>query len=268
MKTNAIVRIILYSLLILVLLAILLAGIGIKMYSFITSSGAEGNSTSGSASAQDVQKLDIDWAAGSVTIISDNTDSITFSESGYENDKYSMVYSIQNHTLSIEYAKSSLYFGVQSLPEKDLIITVPEGWFCELLEIDGAALDIQIDDLSADVVSLDGAAVEFDYTGSFNTLECDGAACKMNIVCLAPPYEISLDGAACELNLTFAHNYGFLVQTDGLGCSFNSNVPFTSMNGDYSYGDRQCQIEVDGMGCQINIVVDGLGETTPTIPAN
>ena len=215
MKRSAIARIIIYTLLALVLTAILLVGIGID--SFINAPHS-GTVVTGEAVIDIgfIDQLDIDWAAGSVTIRTGNTDDIIISESGQFEEKYAMVYDVKGTTLSIDYASSAV-ITLGSSPSKDLTVTVPSDWFCRDLDIDGAALDIFIEDLNASSVNLDGAALELIYRGSFDTMDCDGASCALDITCESWPTSLDFDGAGCDVELTLPEGCGFYADMEGLG---------------------------------------------------
>lgn len=254
MKNNAIARIVLYSLLVIILAGVLVTGLCLDRFSFRSGSGTE--VTQGeevSLSAADISRLKLDWASGNITITTADTDRITFSESGEITEKYTMAYSQKDGTLKIEYAKSSVTVSFGSIPSKDLVITVPKDWICQELELDGAALDVTIDGLTVKEFDIDGASNEIYFTGALETLECDGAACELTLNCLEKPRKIDLDGASVEMELTLPAECGFLVQMDGLGCSFHSDLDYTGGNGDYMYGDRYCQVSADGLSCSISI---------------
>ena len=94
MKTNAIVRIVLFSIAIVVLLGILATGLLFGLYSydissFVSSKIAGGTTVPGSTSfdPDQIKDLEIAWAAGSITIQHSNTDEILIMESEVSNDK-------------------------------------------------------------------------------------------------------------------------------------------------------------------------------------
>lgn len=253
MKTSAIIRIVLYSLIIFLLSGILLTALGIGTFMFNVDSGSSYNQGEGSVPAADVSSLSIDWAAGSVTIQTAETDQITFTESGNFDDEYAMAYKVKNGTLSLSYAKPKVAIGLVSTPSKDLVITVPENWNCQELELNGAALDVEVHGVSVRELSIDGAAFEVLFNGTLDQLSCDGAACQLQINCINRPQEIDLDGAACSLDLTIPDGCGFLVQVDGLSCDFDTDVNYQKNDDAYSYADQYCQIDVNGISCEITI---------------
>lgn len=255
MKTNAIVRIVIYSLVILLLVGILLTCFGIGTFSFnINNVGIEDMTTGGSSvDASQVSKLQLDWAAGSITIRTADTDEITFTESGNFSDEFAMVCNVKGGELHIQYSKPAVSIGFVSTPSKDLVITVPNDWFCQELELDGAALEVDISGVSINELDIDGASNIIDFSGAVKTLDIDGASCDITLLCTDRPRKIDMDGASCRLDLTLPAECGFQVQMDGLSCDFYSDLDYIGSEGNYFYGDRYCQIDADGMSCELSI---------------
>lgn len=275
MKNNAIARIVIFSLVILLLLCILLAGLGVG--AFVINIGHSGSGDyitgSSSAAASQVSKLDIDWASGSITIRTEDTDTITFTEEGYGTEEYRMVYAVNNGTLSIKYSKPSpVQIGFFSTPSKDLTITVPTDWVCAKLSIDSASTDTQIEDLTLQKVELnsasnsfrfincqigtldvDGASNSIELTGTLERLDCDGMSTNITAVLSNTPKQIELDGMSSDLELTLPGDCGFRVTMDGLSNDFSSDFSASHVGGCYVYGDEACRIDVDGMSSRVTI---------------
>lgn len=230
MKRNAIARIILYSILALTLTGIMISGICADFFMYYTDIGGVVEE-SAEYDAAKVKNIEINWAGGNVTLTFSDTDQIIVMQSKPEGASDKMYCALDGDTLIIDYSKQHFHIG--SLPEKDLLIQVPRGWVCEELVIDGAGLNISINGPEIRELDLDGAGISLDFTGTFQTLSCDGAG--------------------CDLVLTLPSDAGFLVDTNGLGCDFRTSVPYTTENGSYVYGDRKCQVTVDGLRCRISI---------------
>ncbi len=254
MKSNAIIRIVLYSLVIVLLLGLLLTGIGIGEYIFHIGTGG-GVSVHGRTSidAADIDGLQIDWVSGNVTIQAGDTDAITFEESGDFEDDEAMTYTVKNGILKLSAYQSRIQIGFVSMPSKDLVITVPWDWVCRDLELDGASITLDIMGLTLENLDIDGASCEISFTGALDTLECDGASCDITLVCINRPEEMDLDGASCTLDLTLPKGCGFEVEMDGLDCKFHSPLDYTSRDEEYHYGDGHCEISADGISCEITI---------------
>ena len=254
MKANAIVRIVIYSLVILLLVGILLAGLGIGSLTFHIGAGS-GTVVENEASvnAEGVKNLTIDWAAGSIRIETAETDTITFREASSDNTEYRMTYQLSGNTLKLSYGMTGISIGLISIPSKDLVITVPVGWICKKLEIDGASLSIDISGIVVDSIDLDGASNDLEFSGSVAEADIDGASNSVTLNCIDRPSRIELDGASCDLMLTLPKGCGFAVQMDGLSCDFHSNLSCTGSGGDYSYGDGYCKINADGISCDVTV---------------
>lgn len=290
MKTNAIIRIILYSIAILVLLGILLTGLLFGLYSYDISTSMQSAVTTdqvlpvasdglislGAVSAEVIKDIEIEWVAGSITIQPDeNTDQITIAETDAGNDKYRMVYRQSGDTLKIQYCKDSITFpsfGINVNLSKDLVITVPADWICNSLEIDAAAVDVVVNDLILNEVDfdgasgtcdfincqvgqldLDGASGDVNFTGTLNVLDFDGASASCTINVTNVPDKITMDGMSGDLDLTLPEDCGFTVSIEALSSDFRSDFPTSISNGNYVYGDGHCRISLDGMSGDLTI---------------
>ena len=270
--SNGVVRIVLLSLATLMLVAILLAGMGIGKWVFqIGSSGSFVNG-SGSAHADEVTDIAIEWAAGDILIEACDTDTITFTESGYTDDDQQMVYTLQDGSLSISYCQPTFKIGFSSVPEKDLMIRVPRNWVCKHLEIDCASTDTEVWNLTIDKVELnsapnnflfaqcsigamdvDGASNRIELIGVVDTIDCDGLSTSIKAFLETAPTAIDLDGMSSTLDLTLREDSGFRVDMDGLSNDFHSDFATTLRDGNYIYGDGLFHIVVDGLSSSVYI---------------
>ena len=290
MKTNAIIRIILFSIAILVLLGILLAGLAFGLYvsdgrlaGFTISTSSEnlpvtsdGTVNQGLVLAPLVHNLDIEWVSGTITIQPDeSTEDITITEYGVSDTKYQMDYNQSGDTLKIQYCKESITFpsfGINVDVSKDLLITVPADWVCESLDIDAAAANIEVNDLTirevdfdgasgtcdfancqVDQMDLDGASGDITFTGTLNELDFDGASASCYLEVTNVPDRIDIDGMSGDLDLTLPADCGFTVSIDAMSSDFTSDFPTTVTNGKHVYGNGKCRINFSGMSGDLTI---------------
>ena len=249
MRRNAIARIIVFSIIAVVLTGILITGLGGGLYLTVHHSGTV---ATGDVEIEPnrVSKIEITWAAGTVTIKSGDTDKILISEDGKFDSKDALLYDIHEGTLEIYHSTGKI---MGSDPKKDLTITVPAGWECGELDIDAAGVEVVLVDLAIVAVDLDGAGMDLRLTGQFNSLECDGAGCVLNIVSRSFPESVAIDGAGCDVELTLPQGCGFAAEMDGLGCSFQSNADSSRRDGKYVYGNEHCKIDADGLGIALSV---------------
>lgn len=256
MKTSAIVRIILFSLGFMILLSILVGGIVIGSFISRKYSWAPSGTmiTSGAkADPADFSNIKIEWTAGSITIVTADTDQIDIEETKDSNNPYSMVTEFIDDTLTIQYSTDDLSINFGSYAGKDLVVTVPEDWDCNKLIINGAALNIDISDLAIKSMELDGAATRLNFNGALGRLEYDGAAADLKLNCTNWPENIQIDGTACKMDLSIPSGGGYRVDADGLAIDFDSNCEYRLHDSAYTYGNANCHIDVSGAGCKITV---------------
>ena len=128
MKNSAIVRIVIWSAVIVFLIAAAVivmvnggwgfstgAGIG-SVYKYSDSSSYSIGDFS--ANADEISSIDIEWISGSVNISEYDGDGITVSEDGFDDEDTKLRYRIKNGKLSIRFVKSgwrtALYSGSES----------------------------------------------------------------------------------------------------------------------------------------------------------
>lgn len=272
MKRNAIVRIILFSLIILILTSILITGLGVGLFTYRVDHDTEVYTLgSGEIPASNLREIEIDWAAGSITIETADTDLISFQESGGKNAD-PMVYRKNGDKLIIEYQAAKVQFGFSSFSGKDLIITVPQNWKCSELTVDAASAELIVNGLKAEEVdlnmasgdsqftdcninelSMDCASGEVYYTGTLYQLDGDAASGKLTAIFDNIPRSIDFDGASADLELTLPKDAGFTVEIEGLSSDFTSEFETSYRNGQYIHGDGSCKINVDGMSGNVTI---------------
>ncbi len=186
MKRNAILRIIIWSLVLVLLVGILAAGLTFGSYqnlrrsskpaetmipmpiteSIETPAPTEADSSSGGNkdyfSPQEITEIEIEWVAGDILIQAADTDRITVKEDHSGDPKYNMVLKKKGSELDIQFCEEGVasYFGIntRSDVEKDLTITVPKDWICESLDIECALAKVEVNDLTIREVDFDGAS--------------------------------------------------------------------------------------------------------------
>lgn len=279
MKTSAIVRIVIYSILTVALVIALIIGIGFGYFrlhktgtvteSVITS--AEYISTS-IFSAGKVQSMDISWVAGSIYFEIGEGEDISIHE--VTNDsKHPMVIEASGSTLKIQDREDNKHFSIQHSAEvKDLYITVPADWFCETVKIASASSELQMNGITAKSLEIDtasGAAhlndcdiqcIEMNsasgdlfFTGSLNELEMNGASASAVITAKNHPKSLSINGMSGNMDLTLPEDCGFTLEKESLSGKVNIDFETRTNDGRHIYGDGACQITLDGVSASVSV---------------
>lgn len=235
MKGKAIARIVLFSLIALVLLCVLLAGLGLSSFAKPVSSQIVSVQSTGSEhefAPGEVSSIFISWASGDIDIQPADQDTVTVSEE--RSGGSSMVVRHLGSTLEIEAGESKWRLGVGKSTQKDLSIRVPRDWLCQSLEIKAASADIRVDGLTITSVALNTASGDCAFT--------DCAVEKMQV-----------NTASGELNLFLPDNCGFTLDRSSLSGAFQSDFATITENDKIVCGDGTCQITFSSLSGNINI---------------
>lgn len=188
MKTNAIIRIIIWSLVLVILVGILAAFVSHRAFSSlrraqlisdtentglvppaneVTPMEALPNEETLTVDPSSIDEIEIEWAAGDILILPRDVEQITISESDVSDSRYSMLWQVRGNKLSIQFCESSIHtgFGISFDAEvsKDLYIEVPEDWICNSLEVDAASAALEIQNMTIREVDFDGASGTCDF---------------------------------------------------------------------------------------------------------
>ena len=290
MKTSAIIRIIVFSLTIVFLSGLLIAGICYDRLSmhFTKESGGstvgpvaivekESRST-GAVNVSGISELEIDWVAGHIKILpGEETDIIRFWDDYTGKEEYLLYYEIDEDTVSIQYARnldwdSPLGITANHVIEKNLTVQVPANWVCQSLEIDAASAALEIHDLAIESVDIDTASgkcgfenCSFDtldidtasgdvvYSGSLRILNCDAASASIAAQLTNIPSRINVDSMSSNVDIALPENAGFTANVDGLSTDLESDFAVENRNGNYVCGDGACLINVNSLSGKLHI---------------
>lgn len=280
MKRNAIIRIIAWTISLVILVGVLVAGmnwfrpftspLGESEIIPVESSGKLGSAT---VISDDIQEIEIDWVSGNIRLVPANVTSIEVSESTVDDAKYAMVCKQEGGTLEIDYCKNTTLKDLKNLKfSKDLTILVPMDWSGRALQVDAASAKLSVQDLTirevevdtasgtcqfdhctVDTLNVDTASGDVYFEGSLNRLDCDSASAGVEAVLDNVPYEIDMDSASGSVELVLPKDAGFVVNMDTMSGKFDSDFPYSAKNGVYVSGDGACRIDMSSMSGKVSI---------------
>lgn len=273
MKRNAIIRIILFSVIAFVLLCVLLAGLGQSSFAKPVSSQIVSVQSTGEKhefAPGEVSEIFISWASGDIDIQPADQDTVTVSEE--RSGGSSMVVRHRGSTLEIEAGESKWGIGFGKSTQKDLTVRVPRDWLCQSLEISAAAAGIWVDglpitnvvlntasgncvftDCTVEKMQVNAVSGDLDYSGVLKKLELKGASADCNLWLSDAPATIEMNTASGELNLFLPDNCGFTLDRSSLSGAFQSDFATTTENDKIVCGDGACQITFSSLSGNINI---------------
>ena len=280
-KNNALLRIILYSLALVILLGGTLAAYLYSTYrNNLSDSLTLTDPTDLSAftfSADELNSFKINWASGMITISPNEllTDTITVKEFASAENEREMILKRSGKTLEIVFCKTPLSILGISNPfnaVKDLYIEVPADWYCKDLEINAgatpvnishmdigeaefnlASADFNMDACKVNSLTVDTASGNLNFNGELQELECNAASADCNIRVTNIPGKIECNSATGDLELSLPENCGFRCEAIGLDVNFNSEFPTTFQDGNHIYGDGSCKIEFNTLSGSLTI---------------
>ena len=284
MKANAIIRIVCFSLAIVLLSSILLGALVFGMYVSDGRIHVENHaevepviSLKQDQISPDVQNIEIEWAAGSITITEGTSvHDIQIAEYSPDNSKYRTVIKQSGQTLKIKFSEDSVKFsgfGTDIDFSKDLEIVVPAGWSCNSIEIDAASADVEIRNLRIDELDLDGASGflnldnceigkldvdtasgDVEFIGTLKELDFDAASAQFNGEFFSVPSKLNLDAMSGDMTLVLPEYSGFYLELDTMSGSFDSDFDFHTMGAHYECGNGACKIKVSAMSSDVCIL--------------
>lgn len=302
MKTNAIIRIVIWSIVIVLFVGILVFFLGgypvfgtilnnstvIPISEDTAGESALIANTVHTVTANAITDIEIEWAAGSIILQPGDVEAITFSETAVSDNADALVWEQKGSKLKIQYFKDSVVnfnIGIGNTLTKDLLITVPQDWVCNSLEIDAASAvltvtgltirEVEIDTASGPCdfincnitsLDLDTASGDIYFTGCLDELDCDAASASFTGVLDNVPSRMDMDSMSGNLDITLPEGAGFTVTMDALSSDFSSDFATTTQNGRHVHGDGSCRINVDAMSGDVIIrkCVGSLSETIHT----
>ena len=293
MKSNAIIRIIIWGIVLVLLVGILTAFVVKGQYPSIATEPvytvpmdiAEATPVTALPhneklvlAGESIDSIEIEWIAGDILILPENVENITVSESGAADEAYAMVWSMDGRTLKLSFCEEKhLYrFGISfgsDIHSKDLYISVPLDWNCRSLEIDAASSTVEIHGMTIGQIDLDSASgtirvencdildMDIDtasgdviFSGTLNTLDFDAASANFIGEFRSTPSRLDIDSLSGKLDISLPEDCGYSLSMDGMSKTFHSDFQGTeNHNGIHTYGDGRCRIKVDGMSCDVNI---------------
>lgn len=279
MKRNAIIRVIGWSITLVVLTSLLVGGLIYFLPYRQTQTAAEVVDATGlptdslnyGTPAGDIRSIQIDWVSGNIQFQTADIDHIQVSESAAYGNTEAMLCRKEGDTLKISYRRSDIA-SLKGIGTKDLTILVPTDWACRKLEINGASPGISVQGLTVDEVSLDTASGESRFegctlgkveadtasgnlylTGALENLEYDSASGSVEAELDNVPGEISMDTASGSLTLKLPKDAGFTVEMDTLSGQFRSDFETTQRGDRYLCGSGDCEIEMESMSGGVTV---------------
>lgn len=263
MKTNAIIRIVLWSIVLVILLGILATALSLRIYQKEYTYADLASVTPIESCIVAITELDISWASGTVTIEPGDVNGILLEETPVSNEAYAMVTSYDSEKLTVKYQNKSANQILGSNLNKSLKVTFPRNWTGKKIEIKNASADLILRDLTLEEVEIDTTSgsctlencvivqTDFDsvsgsleYTGKLWELEAETVSGNLTAQLEETPISVDVKTVSGVLDLTLPESTGFTAKLDSRSGQFTSDFDTTTQNDRYLCGDGACEITV------------------------
>lgn len=234
--------------------------------------------TAGGASlTQTVSSLDIIWTSGNVEIKHGDVDGVTFSESAAVplNERTNLYYWLDGETLRIRYAQSKKGIHIGSYPSKNLVVTVPNEYDLQSVDLDVVSTDVQLNEVRVADVEVNNVSGDVDVTMSEMTkdievesisgnvtitgsvadsLEIESTSGNIYIETNATPKTGKIDNVSGNVTMTFPEDAaGFVLKMEITSGTFYTELPMTNNGKDRVYGDGSCTLEIETVSGNIRL---------------
>lgn len=273
MKRNAIARIVIYSLIVVILVGVLVHGMDWDGFHFDLDLGDDAQVVTGTASIDPtyIKHIRIEWVDGLVDVATADQDTITFSETNGE--KECMVYQIKGDTLVIRYSKDSIKLGINiTTPNKHLTVHVPMDWIAAGIEISAVSSNVtvelpevqeaKIETVSGNIdircerskdISFTTVSGHARFTGNCEELDCESVSGNCKVALYGSAKEIQMESISGDLEIVLDGQLGFTAQIDSVSGSVRSDFPTSVSNDIHTYGDGSIRIEAETVSGGIRI---------------
>lgn len=276
MKTSAVIRIVIWSLVALILTGVLVSGVVLK--------GAWGSSDDfsigftgtvysgeynigGGSVTEPINAVEVHWVSGKIDIAVYDGEATVIGENAIDDEDYRLRYRVENGILTVHSEKSGFSFGVIKRPKKELTIKIPRAFAQDIRElkinsvsaeinISGLAVSqtVEVDTVSGKVTAEDltAACLECDTvsggikaSGAIESFDLDSTSGSAEIVTSVPLKKLETDTVSGNVTVIIPENSGFELEFDTVSGDIDCEFPLTKKNGKHIYADGSAKLEAD-----------------------
>lgn len=276
MKSSAVVRIVIWSLVALILTGVLVAGVVLKGVwggSDDFSIGFTGTVYSGEydigggSVTEPINAVEVHWVSGKIDIAVYDGEATVISENEIEDEDYKLRYRVENGKLTVHSEKSGFSFGVIKKPKKELTIKIPRTYaeglkelkinsvsaeidikgiaVLETAEIDTVSGRVTAENLTAASLECDTVSGDIKAAGAIERFDLDSTSGSAQITTSVPLKTLETDTVSGDVTLTLPENSGFSLEFDTVSGDLDSELPLAKKNGKHICNDGTAKFEAD-----------------------
>ena len=261
MKAAIITRIVIYSVLILVLCGLLVAGVTGSSFGLGMNFDYEDAKlyTAGGSSidSSQINEIEIEWIDGEIRIIENRgADIITFSEEGGSEP---MQYLVRGDKLIIKFCKPLRF--MKNVDRKELTIGMPIDKSLRKLAIENINGNIK-SYVFADIdnVSIESVNGDVDMQGNFRNIDCETVSGDIRFFTGKTLHSGDFDSVSSDITLELFQTggandiKGFTAELDSISGDVDTDFEISVRGDAFIYGDGSCELDFDTVSGNVKIL--------------
>lgn len=261
MKAAIITRIVIYSVLILVLCGVLVAGIMGGGVSFGMNFDYEDAKLyaagGGSIDSSKINEIEVEWIDGEIRIIENRgADIITFSEEGGSEP---MQYLVKGDKLIIKFCKPLRF--MKNVDRKELTIGLPIDKSLNKLAIENINGNIK-SYVFADIdnVSVESVNGDVDMQGNFENIDCETVSGDIRFFTGKTLHSGDFESVSSDITLELFQTggandiKGFSAEIDSISGKMETDFDVSVVGDVFVYGDGGCELDFDTVSGDVKII--------------
>ncbi|MCI8496690.1 MAG: DUF4097 domain-containing protein [Clostridiales bacterium] len=294
MRTSAITRIIIWSVVAALLIGVLLCGIfnwsfmglrfqipssfGFGSFSYGYENAESYTIGGGEVSPELVQELDIHWVAGGeVKVIPYDGEKITFSETSYGELKEDeqMRYLVRDGKLIIQYMGKTRLFGFFTgvNTSKTLEVKVPSGKQFKKMDVESVSAPVRIEEMTAEKLEISSTSGDIsalgctaqslraenvsgriDMSSRIREIRANTVSGDVSLQSELTPENIKVDTVSGSVRMALPEKDGFSVNYDTVSGHMNCEFPTTGDRDEFDYLNGGPEYKIDTVSGSVSIV--------------
>ena len=209
--------------------------------------------------ASEVEDLSIDWLDDSVTIEVYDGAELVISETSDKamNDSTTMYYYLNNKgTLNINYGKPGVRMKGENLPNKHLLVRVPQTMRLENVEVNSLGHHLVMNGVRCESLELNAVSDQITMNEcEVDNVEINCVSANVEATFSKMPREMELNNVSGETVLWVPEDAGITLEMEGMLNDFHSELPVATKWKRKIIGNGACKIESNAVSGELDIKV-------------
>ena len=208
--------------------------------------------------SETVERIDIHWPVGSVTVKAHSADTVSFSEESAKEltDDARLRYWLDGTTLHIQFCQAGKCL-LDDL-EKDLTVLVPEGLALAELEVNTVSGALEAE-LAQPLKEFSGDSTSGSFQVSAPAVEDFSASSVSGSVSLSAqsaPKALDIQTTSGDIDLTLPEDAAFTLDYDATSGELSSDLPYTTEGGQHIFGDGTGEYVIGAVSGDVRITAE------------